>query len=157
MRRTICRTFFRKGIAMLAALTDNSYVTLAGGQIEELDLHEPLTHAFQDKSLFALSTPASTERSSQGLFAFLDRTTSVKSGPAWAASHKHRHWDSRPVQAVRPVSEGPQMPTGRVVKTNRLADGIAASWARWDVSGDMDHLGGARKPVVGFHPWGTFA
>lgn len=54
------------------------------------------------------------------------RATPMKSG--------HRKSDRpsfTPMRAVRPVSEGPQMPTRQVVKTNGQADAIAASWVRW--------------------------
>jgi hypothetical protein len=49
-----------------------------------------------------------------------DRTTCVKSGPAWAASQKHRPSATR-MRAERPVSEGPQKVQGRVVKTNPVS------------------------------------
>lgn len=54
-------------------------------------------------------------------------------GPEWAALKKHRHRETRPVQAVQPVSEGLKMPSRQVVRQTGCADGIAAPRVRWGV------------------------
>ena len=104
-----------------ALLRKNPPRQLAGGLRKGQDICvRPLLMRSIDIDLCGC-LPASTERSSKGLFAFSDRTTTVMvSGPAWAASQKHRPSATRR-RAERPVSEGPQEIQGRVVKTNPVS------------------------------------
>jgi len=81
-----------------------------------------------------------------------DRTTPVRSGPEWGASQKHRHRETRPVQAVQPVSEGLRMPSRRVVRQTGCADEIAASWVRWGSLMAERDWRGRRNPQVTANP-----
>lgn len=140
---------------MFSDVWDDSYVSLPATEVVEIELREALTHALQDTTLYNGRLPASTERSSQGLFAFLDRTTYVKSGPAWVASQKHRPSSTRK-RAERPVSEGPQKNQGASGEDNPCFDESLPHGGAGIVRLVHDISGRGRKSVVGFHPWGTY-
>jgi len=106
-------------------------------QAKDMFCVRPFSHALRGVVL-ATPSPASTERSRKGPFAFLVRTTPVRSGPEWGASQKHRAWNQD--------QASPSQPRHRDCK--KLAVKVTSSTAR-DVNGPSWELGSIKAEELG--------